>query len=34
MKGSLFMAAWNDSGCLISVISWNCVPDADSSGVK
>ena len=29
------MAAWNDSGFVISVISfWNCVPDADGSRVK
>ena len=31
----VYMAAWNDSGCLISVTSfWDCVPDADGSRVK
>ena len=36
VKGNLFMAAWNDSGCLISVTNlfWDCVPDDDGLGVK
>ena len=34
VKGGWFMASWKDYGCLHSDLGWDCIPDANGSGVK